>query len=176
MNLNTLLTPRIKQLPIQHKNRNKALCHAYSKLKECSPGDVVYLAVSSPQKNSRIINQLDKLLRESSESKERHLKPVVKISAKTLIWNGSLSPKALTLELLSAMRSTYYSHMNIHRVPHSTLEIALEKTLIFRHTQYVLITNVHEAFITDSNQTNPLNILSQWKCLAQTTGVILIFD
>ena len=176
MNLNSLPTPKIINLHAHQFNRDKALSHAHSALMKCSPGEVVCITDPTPPKKGRVINRIKSLLQRNNEEKNNHLMPVVNISATTSIKDGILSAKALTLETLNTIRPTLYSRKKMHRVPEVSLQIALEQTLVSRKTKYVLITNAHKAFNANSQKINPLNILNKWKFLAQSAGVVIVFD
>jgi len=175
MNQTIIQTPRINNIFISGRNNDQALSYAHSIIEACPPGEVICITDESSSKNRRLFTQLEKLLKRSNKSDNSSV-PVVRVSATKYIVDGKLSTKALTLETLSSVRLTPYTQKNIHDVQDITLQMALEDALISRKTRYVLFANTHKAFNEDSDHDWSDRTLSAWKFLAQSTGIVLVFD
>ena len=175
MNQTIIQTPRIKNISISGRNHNQALSYVHSIIEACSPGEVVCITDEISSKNRKLLTRLEKLLKRSNNSDNGSV-PVVRVSATKYIIDGKLSTKALALKTLSSIRLTAYTQKNIHNVHNFTLQLALEDALITRKTHYLLFSNTHKAFDKDSDHNLSDRVLSAWRFLAQSTGIVLVFE
>lgn len=177
----------IKELHLSHRNWNSALSHAHSMLIASAPGEVVCITGPSRAGKSRLIDSLGKLLICGNDFENRGLMPVVKILATNCSVGGTFSSKAFTLRALDAVKHPFYSESTfdsadwgadflkqLGRTPETVLRPALEKSFIHRKTMYVFIDEAQHVLYARGGKKDAEAILNSWKCLAQSTGAVLV--
>lgn len=172
-------------IPIPHRNWQRALADAFAILICASPGDVVCIVGPSRAGKSLLIRRLIHLLFGECRFAETGLMPAVVVEAVNAGPHGGFSTKAFTQRLLEAVKHPLFSMrghdledllamQKMDRSTEATLRIALEHALTSRGTKYLFIDEAqHVRYATKDAQASHA-VMDSWKCLAQTTGVVLV--
>jgi len=113
--------------------------------------------------------------------------PIVNILATNCSVGGTFSSKAFTLRALDAINHPFYSYNSsnhedwgadflkqLGRTPETVLRPALEHALINRRTKYLFIDEAQHVLYSRGGKKDAEAILSSWKCLAQSAGLVLV--
>lgn len=175
----------IKQNPlnikINHRNWNDALAFAFQLLVTASPGDVVCITGPSRAGKSRLVKELIKLLGVQSNEFASSFTSI-SVEATNSGPNGTFSTKSFTQRLLRAVEhpsttflsDDYSSAARFDRVTENALRDMLENAIIRRQVKYIFIDEAqHVKYVTKGAQGGHA-VMDSWKCLAESTGVVLI--
>jgi hypothetical protein len=178
---------KIKKLHLSHRNWSEALSYSHAMLIASSPGEVVCITGPSRAGKSRLIESLEELLICGDDFINSDYMPVVKILATNCSVGGTFSSKAFTLRALEAVKHPFYSDNNLDskdwgatfykqlgRTPETVLRPALEAAIINRKTKYIFIDEAQHVLYSRGGKKDAAAILESWKCLAQSTGVVLV--
>lgn len=178
---------KIKELHLSHRNWNRALSQAHAMLISSSAGEVVCITGPSRGGKSRLVDELEKLLICGADLTNSDYMTVVKILATNCSVGGTFSSKAFTLRALDAVKHPFYSDNNLDdadwganfykqlgRTPETVLRPALEAAIKNRKTKYIFIDEAQHVLHSRGGKKDAAAILDSWKCLAQSTGVVLV--
>lgn len=172
-------------IAIPHRNWQRALGDAFATLVCASPGEVVCIPGPSRAGKSLLIRRLVHLLFGECCFEETGLMPAVVVEAVNAGRHGGFSTKAFTQRLLESVKHPLFSMrghdledllamQKMDRTTEATLRVALEHALTSRGTRYLFIDEAqHVRYATKDAQAS-LAVMDSWKCLAQTTGVVLV--
>ena len=169
---------------IDHRNWTEALSEAFALLTCASPGEVVCITGPSRAGKSRLIYKLIDLLFGEDYDKDPFVIPCVVVEAVNSGPNGSFSTKSFTQRMLKAVNhpvlsiaddnEDYFAYHKLERSTEGTLRLALERAFVARQTKYLFIDEAQHARYTSKNTHAAHAVLDSWKCLAQTSGLVLV--
>ncbi len=178
---------KIKKLHLSHRNWNRAISQAHAMLISSSAGEVVCITGPSRGGKSRLVDELERLLTCGINLSNSDYMTVVKILATNCSVGGTFSSKAFTLRALDAVKHPFYSDNNsnaadwgasfykqLGRTPETVLRPALEAAIKNRKTKYIFIDEAQHVLHSRGGKKDAAAILDSWKCLAQSTGVVLV--
>ena len=178
---------KIKELHLSHRNWNTALAQSHAMLICSSPGEVVCITGPSRAGKSKLVDELEKLLTCGVDVTDSDYMTVIKILATNCSVGGTFSSKAFTLRALDAVKHPFYSEKNsnfldwgasfykqLGRTPETVLRPALEAAIKNRKTKYIFIDEAQHVLHSRGGKKDAAAILDSWKCLAQSTGVVLV--
>ncbi len=176
---------QIKEIRIPHRNYERALAEAAAALVASAPGEVICILGPSRVGKSRLAAALSKFVI-GTQPLPKGVMPVVSVQAENCSVGGSFSTKAFTLRALEAIQHPFYSIGNnngrlendrnrlAERTPEGILRVALERGLVCRKTQYLIIDETQHIRYARGGDRAAAAILDSLKCLASETGVVLI--
>ncbi len=187
----------IKNLHLPHRNWNAAFAYAYAMMIASSPGEVICITGPSRAGKSELTDHLESMTVGSEEHVKDGVMSVVKILATNCSVGGTFSTKSFTLRVLDALKHPFYSdtssntddthsdekiiddwgadyYKQLGRTPEHVLRSALEKALIHRKTKYLFIDEAQHVLYALGGAKGAGATLNSWKCLAQSTGVVLV--
>src|SRR5690606_23328081 len=135
---------------------------------------------------TRLIQELRRLLVGDHDFEATGLLPVVVVEAANTGPNGSFSTKAFTQRMLEAVRHPLlaildegsirheFTLQKLERTTEATLRIALEKALQARGVKYLFVDEAQHARYAAKSAQGPYAVMDSWKCLAQTSEVVLV--
>lgn len=168
-------------IKINHRNWNNALAFAFQLLVTASPGDVVCITGPSRAGKSRLVKELIKLLGMQSNEFSPNFTSI-SVEAVNSGPNGSFSTKAFTQRLLRAVEhpsttflsNDFSSATRFDRITENALRDTLENAIKRRQVKYIFIDEAqHVKYVTKGSQGGHA-VMDSWKCLAESTGVVLI--
>ena len=173
------------EIKVKHRQWVNAFKNAFAVLSMASPGHVVCIVGPSRVGKTKIVRELKAHLDNGNNYAETGLLPVVSVEAVNAGPNGTFSTKAFTQRLLEAVRhpmlsmegSDEFSVMAGHRVERtteSTLRLALERAFMRRGCRYLFIDEAQHARYASKQSQAPHAVMDSWKCLAQTSGLVLV--
>jgi len=168
MNNSLVLNTVVKKISLDNQNRNRS--YVYDCLKKCSLGSLV--CISTSLKNTNTINYLERSLKNNIEN----IMPTTKVSAARSMKNGRMYSKLFALNLLRNTRVTPYTPKNLHHVAEFSLQTSLVTALISREIRYVFITGIQRVFESNNNKPEISRLLRLCKHLAQSAGIIFVFE
>ncbi|VAW65874.1 hypothetical protein MNBD_GAMMA11-3449 [hydrothermal vent metagenome] len=181
------LPETIQKIDIQipHRNWDIALSESFSLLIASQPGDVVCITGPSRAGKSRLIEELRKLLSAGVNYKQTGLIPVVVVEAANTGPHGSFSTKALTQRMIDAVKHPIFSlqgddlydslvYQKLNRATEGELRFALERAFVARQTRYLFIDEAQHAKYAYSRSESGHAVIDSWKCLAQTSELVLV--
>tara|TARA_R110001599_G_scaffold229825_4_gene429054 strand:- start:712 stop:1773 length:1062 start_codon:yes stop_codon:yes gene_type:complete len=172
-------------IKIKHRQWASAFKNAFAVLSMASPGDVVCIVGPSRAGKTRLVQELRKNLESGNLFSQTGLLPVVSVEAVNAGPNGTFSTKAFIQRMLEAVRHPMLSMDNLddfsmgaaHKVDRSTeatLRLALERALRHRGCRYLFIDEAQHARYASKQSQAPHAVMDSWKCLAQTSGLVLV--
>lgn len=170
---------------IPHRNWQRALADAFAVLTCASPGEVVCITGPSRAGKSLLIRRLIQMLFGESRFDETGLLPAVVVEAVNAGPHGGFSTKAFTQRLLESVKHPLFSMkgqdlddllamQKMDRSTEATLRVALEHALIARETKYLFIDEAQHVQYASRDAQASFAVMDSWKCLAQTTGLVLV--
>lgn len=170
---------------ITHRNWQMALAEAFALIVSASPGEVVCITGPSRAGKSKLISELRLLLCGKDMFHRTGKMPSVVAEAVNTGPNGSFSTKSFTLHMLNAVRHPMFSEsvsdleesLIFHKTDRSTetsLRIALERAFVVRGTKYLFIDEAQHAKYTSKASMGAYAVMDSWKCLAQTSKLVLV--
>lgn len=170
---------------IPHRNWQCALADAFAVLSCASPGEVVCITGPSRAGKSLLIHRLIQMLFGESHFDETGLLPAVVVEAVNAGPHGGFSTKAFTQRLLESVKHPLFSMkghdledliamQKMDRSTEATLRVALEHALIARQTKYLFIDEAQHVRYASKDAQASFAVMDSWKCLAQTTGLVLV--
>ena len=169
---------------IDHRNWTEALSEAFALLTCAGPGEVVCITGPSRAGKSRLIYKLIELLFGKDYDKDPFIMPCVVVEAVNSGPNGSFSTKSFTQRMLKAVKhpvlsidddnDDYFAYQKLERTTEATLRSALEQAFIARQTKYLFIDEAQHARYAGKATLAAHAVLDSWKCLAQTSGLVLV--
>lgn len=125
------------------------------------------------------------LLAGKSDFDETGFLPVVVVEAVNTGPHGIFSTKAFTQRMLDAVKHPILSigdasiyddvaYQKMRRKTEAEFRSALERALIVRRTKYLFIDEAQHVKYVSNNTQAENSVMDSWKCLAQTTGVVLV--
>lgn len=168
---------------IDHRNWVEALSEAFSLLVCANPGEMVCITGPSRAGKSRMIQKLIELLFGKDYDSDPFVMPCIVVEAVNSGPNGSFSTKAFTQRMLKAVKhpvlsitddnEDYFAYQKLERTTESTLRLALERAFVARKTKYLFIDEAQHAHYTSKSMAAHA-VMNSWKCLAQTSGLVLV--
>ncbi len=172
------------EVKINHRQWARAFKNAFAVLSMASPGDVVCIVGPSRAGKTRLVRELKTQLEGANKFAETGLLPVVSVEAVNAGPNGTFSTKAFTQRMLEAVRhpmlsmaalgETSHGAHKIDRSTEASLRFALERAFIHRGTRYLFIDEAQHARYASKHSQAPYAVMDSWKCLAQTSGLVLV--
>lgn len=160
-------------LDIPHPRYERVERQLFTQLSMGSPGSVVLLIGPTRVGKSRLIKRVAEQL--TIGEVENDDKPVVTIEAATTL-DGRFSMKHFTMRALEELAHPLVDAHGLKlrlRESETQLRIKLEKALRFRKTRYLNVDEGHHMLRT-SRARVAADALDSLKCLANTTGVVLL--
>lgn len=160
-------------LYIQHPHYARVERQLFTQLSMGAPGSVVLLVGPTRVGKSRLLADVAKQL--VAQPIEGDDKPVVIVEAATTL-NGRFSMKHFTLRALEELAHPLVDEhgKQIRRGDSETqLRLKLEKSIQYRNTRYLIVDEAHHMLRTSSTRL-AADALDSLKCLANTTGVVLV--
>lgn len=172
-------------IAIPHRNWQRALTEAFAILICASPGEVVCITGPSRAGKSLLIRRLIQMLFGEIRFDETGLLPAVVVEAVNAGPHGGFSTKAFTQRLLESVKHPLFSMkgqdlddllamQKMDRSTEATLRVALEHALIARGTKYLFIDEAQHVKYASRDAQASHAVMDSWKCLAQTTGLVLV--
>ncbi len=168
---------------IDHRNWTEALSEAFSLLVCANPGEVVCITGPSRAGKSKLIRKLIELLFDKDHDSDPFVMPCVVVEAVNSGPNGSFSTKAFTQRMLKAVNhpvlsitddnEDYFAYQKLERTTEATLRLALERAFVARQTKYLFIDEAQHARYASKSMAAHA-VLDSWKCLAQTSDLVLV--
>jgi len=175
-----LVATRLNALKINHRNWCESLESAYFLLMSVSPGEVICITGPSRTGKTELIRELKKIIESEHSFEDTGLMPVVITTAVNTSTNGRFSTKSFTKRMLSAVNHPFHKNDSVSGV-FSTKDLSedlyrerLESALVTRGVKYLIIDEAQHARYVSKDAQGPYAIMDSWKCLAETTGVILV--
>lgn len=183
--MNRALNGNVLEVKVSHRQWTNAFKEAFAVLSMASAGDVVCIVGPSRAGKSRLIHELRRQLENGNSYSETGLLPVISVEAVNAGPNGAFSTKAFTLRLLEAVRHpmlsmhgdnslTLSAANKIERSTESILRQALERALKHRGVRYLFIDEAQHVRYASKQSQAPCAVMDSWKCLAQTSGLVLV--
>jgi hypothetical protein len=176
-----MINPNPLNIKINHRNWNDALAFAFHLLVTASPGDVVCITGPSRAGKSRLVKELIKLLGVQSNEFTSSFTSI-SVEAVNSGPNGTFSTKSFTQRLLRAVEhpsttflsNDFSSATRFDRITENALRDTLENAIKRRQVKYIFIDEAqHVKYVTNASQGGHA-VMDSWKCLAESTGVVLI--
>lgn len=172
-------------IAIPHRNWQRALADAFAILVCASPGEVICITGPSRAGKSLLIRRLVQMLFGENRFDETGLLPAVIVEAVNAGPHGGFSTKAFTQRLLESVKHPLFSMkgqdlddllamQKMDRSTEATLRMALEHALIARGTKYLFIDEAQHVKYASRDAQASFAVMDSWKCLAQTTGLVLV--
>lgn len=172
-------------IAIPHRNWQRALADAFAILVCASPGEVICITGPSRAGKSLLIRRLVQMLFGRNRFNETGLLPAVIVEAVNAGPHGGFSTKAFTQRLLESVKHPLFSMkgqdlddllamQKMDRSTEATLRMALEHALIARGTKYLFIDEAQHVKYASRDAQASFAVMDSWKCLAQTTGLVLV--
>lgn len=181
------ITTEVQNIDIQiaHRNWVAALSESFALLISAQPGDVVCITGPSRAGKSRLIEELVKLLSGNISYEETGFIPAVVVEAANTGPHGSFLTKALTQRMIDAVKHPIFSlkgddmhdalvFQKLNSATEGELRLALEKAFVARQTKYLFIDEAQHAKYTTKRSESGHAIIDSWKCLAQTSKLVLV--
>lgn len=173
------------EIKVKHRQWVSAFKDAFAVLSMASPGDVVCIVGPSRAGKTRLVSELKASLENGNNYDETGLLPVVSVEAVNAGPNGTFSTKAFIQRMLEAVRHPMLSMdrqgefsvgaaQKIDRSTEATLRLALERAFKHRGCRYLFIDEAQHARYASKNSQAPHAVMDSWKCLAQTSGLVLV--
>lgn len=134
---------------------------------------------------TRLMQELELLIVGRSKPNDGKL-PVVMVNATNCSQGGLFSTKSFTLRALNAVNHPFYGggedpssydadyFARIQRTPETILRPALEKAIRYRGVVFLFVDEAQHVLYAKGRAAGAAAILDSWKCLAATTGVVLV--
>lgn len=172
-------------IAIPHRNWQRALAEAFAVLACASPGEVVCITGPSRAGKSLLIRRLVQMLFGDNRFDETGVLQAVIVEAVNAGPHGGFSTKAFTQRLLEAVKHPLFSMkghdlddllamQKMDRSTEATLRVALEYALMARGTKYLFIDEAQHVRYASRDAQAAFAVMDSWKCLAQTTGIVLV--
>ncbi len=173
-------------IAISHRNWKKVLAHAFAVLSCASPGEVVCIVGPSRAGKTLLIFRLIAMLCGENKFNETGMLPAIVVEAVNTGPHGSFSTKAFIQRMLEAVKHPLFSMkghdiddmlsmQKMDRSTEATLRVALENALCLRSTRYVFIDEAQHVKYASKDTRAAFAVMDSWKCLAQTTGLVIVF-
>jgi hypothetical protein len=170
---------------IPHQKWQQALAESFAVLSCASPGEVVNITGPSRAGKSALIFQLRKLMFGEDAFENTGLMPAVVIEAVNEGKHATFSTKSFTQRLLMSVKHPlfYLSGdvlndlaviQKMERCTEGTLRRTLEDGLKLRRTRYLFIDEAQHVKYASKDAQAAYAVMDSWKCLAQTSGVVLV--
>ncbi len=180
-----LTSSSVFEMKINHRQWASAFKNAFAVISMASPGDVVCIVGPSRTGKTKLVQELKINLESGNRFDETGLLPVVSVEAVNAGPNGTFSTKAFIQRMLEAVRHPMLSmdgfgdiaETAAHKIDRSTeasLRLALEKAFKHRGTRYLFIDEAQHARYASRHSQAPYAVMDSWKCLAQTSGLVLV--
>jgi energy-coupling factor transporter ATP-binding protein EcfA2 len=171
---------------IPHRNWQRALSDSFAVLNCASPGEVVCITGPSRAGKSLLISRLSGMLSGNNNFEETGLLPAVVVEAVNSGTHGGFATKAFTQRMLQAVKHPLFTMMGqglddllamqkMDRSTEATLRMALEQAFIARSTRYLFIDEAQHVKYASKNALAAFAVMDSWKCLAQSTGLVIVF-
>jgi len=172
-------------IKINHKNWQIALSQAFALLVSASPGEVLCITGPSRAGKSMLIDELRSLLCGAHDFEKTGLLPTISVVASNTGPHGTFSTKSFIQRMLEKVKHPTLSFSasdvdessiahKLERSTESVLRLALERALLLRKTRYLFIDEAQHAKYVNKSTMAAHAVLDSWKCLAESTGVVLI--
>ncbi|PPU22504.1 AAA family ATPase [Xanthomonas arboricola] len=145
----------------------------FTQLSMGAPGSVVLLVGPTRVGKSRLVQDVSVHLVEQPTNDDTH--PIIVVEAATTN-GGRFSMKHFTIRALQALRHPIFGELGFvirQKESETYLRIRLEQAIVHRQTRYLFIDEAHHLLRT-SRSGLAAGVLDSLKCLANTTGVILL--
>ncbi len=173
------------QIKIKHRNWREACAKAFAMLTMAAPGEVVCIVGPSRVGKSELVKELVKRLCGDNDFDKTGLLPVVVVSAANTGPKGMFLTKSFTLRMLEAVRNPVYSRsddldgddllsLRMNRTTEAIFRLALERGLIIRKTQFLIIDETQHIGYASKGAQDPCAIMDSLKCLAESAQVVLV--
>ncbi len=173
-------------VPIPHRNWQRALSEAFCVLSCASPGEVVCITGPSRAGKSLLIRRLIQLLIGEDRYEQTGMLPAVVVEAVNAGSHGTFSTKAFIQRMLEAVKHPLFSMrgqdlddilamQKMDRSTEATLRIALEQALIARGVRFLFIDEAQHVRYASKDAQAAFAVMDSWKCLAQTSGLVIVF-
>lgn len=175
----------IRQMWIPHPKYRQAESDAFAALVTADPGEVICIVGPSRVGKSSLVTRISESLMGGSMSSEDRM-PLVSLVLENNSTHGLLSSKSFTIAALQAVRHPMFgldkpddlwSLERMHRVertPEGVLRTAFENALRYRGTKYLVVDEAHHFLYARGGLPAAAALLDSLKCLAASTGVVLI--
>jgi hypothetical protein len=184
--MNNIINSSKFDIAIPHRNWQQALSDSFAVLSCASPGEVVCITGPSRAGKSLLIRRLIDMLFETNDFERTGLLPAVVVEAVNSGAHGGFSTKAFTQRMLEAVKHPLFTMkgqnledilamQKMDRSTEATLRMALEQALIARGTRYLFIDEAQHVRYASKDVQAAFAVMDSWKCLAQTTGLVIVF-
>lgn len=163
----------LHNIEIRHPHYDRVERQLFTQLSMGAPGSVVLLVGPTRTGKSRLLDRVSKQLVASPAQNDD--KPIVTIEAATTL-NGRFSMKHFTLRALETLEHPLMDEHGVvlrRNESETHLRLKMEKAIIGRNTRYLIVDEAHHMLRTTRARI-AADALDSLKCLANTTGVILV--
>lgn len=165
-----------------HPHWHEALAFAFQLLIMAEPGDVICLLGPSRVGKSKLIEELMKLLRGQGDHEDFSRYTAISVIAANTGPNGTFSTKAFTKRLLhgvehpslTTLRDDTASTSRIDAKSESEMRDMLERAIELRGVKYLFIDEAQHIRYVSKNTQGAHAFLDSLKCLAASTGIVLV--
>jgi hypothetical protein len=170
---------------IKHRNWLLALTETFSVLSCASPGEVVSIVGPSRAGKSLLIRKVVEMMFGDNRFAVTGFMDAIVVEAVNAGPHGSFSTKAFTQRMLEAVKHPLFTikgkglddiiaMQKMDRATEATLRIALENAMRERQVQFLFIDEAQHIRYASKDAQAAHAYMDSLKCLAQTTGVVLV--
>ncbi|WP_062061421.1 ATP-binding protein [Cellvibrio sp. OA-2007] len=173
-------------MPIVHRNWQRAISEIFAIISCASPGEVVCLTGPSRVGKSTLINRVNSMLFGEDDFERTGKLNSIRVTASNSGNHGAFSTKAMIQRMLKSVKHPLYSVNGLDlqnylaiqkfdRTTESTLREALEQAIIARGVKIIFIDEAQHIKYVSKDAQAPLAVMESWKCLAENTNTIIVF-